>query len=403
MSQPPDKTSSDRKMKSFYLIAGEHSGDALGSKLMEALKAEHPGQTIEFKGLGGEGMEAEGLKSIFPMEEVAVMGPTAILARLPFLVRRVYQCVDAVIKAKPDALIIIDSPELTHPIAKRVRKRAPDIPVINYVSPTIWAWRPGRARKMKPYVDEVLALLPFEPDYHRKLGGPSCHYVGHPLIEKKPWIDKLDSEQFRSQHNLKPGQKTLVILPGSRPNEIRHLTKPFGEAIALLIKKVGPLNLLLPTVKSQKQAIAKATESWQHKPLILLGEENKFKSFKLADAALAASGTVTLELALAQTPMVVAYKVDRYLKILKPLMKVDMYALANHVRGQKAFPELIQENCRSDLMAEELALLLDENSSAYKQQKQHLAVILEKLELSGQTPSQRAAELCLETIAFKKN
>ena len=175
--------------KRIFIVAGEHSGDVLGGKLIEALKAKADADAFAFAGVGGEHMEAAGLPSIFPLSDVAVMGPAAILARLPKLVRRVYRTVDAALAFNPDAVVIVDSPEFTHPIAKRIRQRRPSIPIIDYVSPSVWAWRPGRARKMRPYVDHLLALLPFEPEAHARLGGPACTYVGHPLIERAPWID----------------------------------------------------------------------------------------------------------------------------------------------------------------------------------------------------------------------
>jgi len=387
----------------LYLIAGEHSGDALGAKLMEGLKEECGANNVRFVGLGGLAMQAQGLDPIFSMEEVAVMGPVAILARLPNLIKRVHECVDDVIEEQPDALIIIDSPEFTHPIAKRVRKKQPNIPIINYVSPTIWAWRPGRAKKMKPYVDEVLALLPFEPKCHEDLGGPSCHYVGHPLIEKKSGIDNLDTQAFEKKYNLPENQKTMVLLPGSRPNEIKHLLAPFGEVVTQLNQKVGPFNLLLPTVDSQREKIEQETLNWRQKPQLILGEEEKFLAFKTANAALAASGTVTLELALTNTPMVVAYKYEWYLHPFRPLIKADMFALANHILGQKAFPELIQADCTPQNIVKELAPLFDETSTQTKQQKAMLGQIEECMFAAGKQPSRAAARQCLATIKQKKH
>ena len=184
--------SSDPHTLKIFVVAGEHSGDALGAKLIAALKTAHAGP-IHFSGVGGEEMAHEGFVSRFPIEDVAVMGPMSILPRLPRIVRRVYQTVDAALAAAPDAVVIIDSPEFTHPIAKRIRKRAPHIPIIDYVSPSVWAWRPGRAKRMRRYIDHVLALLPFEPDAHARLGGPPCTYVGHPLIEKLDEIQNADA------------------------------------------------------------------------------------------------------------------------------------------------------------------------------------------------------------------
>ena len=382
----------------IHIIAGEHSGDALGGKLMQALKEELGSENVTFQGLGSEAMEKEGLKSLFPMEEVAIMGPFAILVRLPNLIKRVHQCVDHVLEHNPDGLIIIDSPEFTHPIAKRVRKKASHIPIVNYVSPTIWAWRPGRAKKMKPYVDEVLALLPFEPEKHKELGGPSCHYVGHPLIEQKQWIEELDEKSLIIKLGLNPQAKILTILPGSRSNEIKHLMQPFGEVVGLLEKEIGPLEVLLPTVNSVKDSVREAVKSWPIRPHIIEGKEDKFKAFKCANASLAASGTVTLELALTGTPMVVAYKYDKLLHLLRPLIKADMFALANHILGKKAFPEFIQYDCTPENITRALAPLFDKSSKEYKEQKSELDQIEENMFAAGKRPSIAAAKQAIATI-----
>lgn len=389
--------------KTFYIIAGEHSGDALGGKLMQALKELCGENSITFKGLGADAMIKQGLTSLFPMEEVAIMGPFAILKRLPNLIKRVHQCVDDVIENNPELLIIIDSPEFTHPIAKRVRKKNPDIPIVNYVSPTIWAWRPGRARKMKPYVDEVLALLPFEPAKHKELGGPSCHYVGHPLIEQKQWIDQLDPAPLLEKLSIDKQSKILTILPGSRPNEIKHLMQPFGKVVAELNQQVGPIEVLLPTVNSVKSSVEDAIKSWPVKPHIILGEEDKFRSFKCATAALAASGTVTLELAITGTPMVVAYKYDKLLHLLRPLIKADMFALANHILGKRAFPEFIQYDCTCEKISNALLPLFDENSRERKKQLNDLSQIDQKMFEAGLRPSIAAAKQTLATIETLKS
>ena len=176
MTAPPDGS------LRIWLVAGEESGDQLGAKLMGALRAALGPAPVTFEGVGGEAMAAQGLRTLFPLSDIAVMGIGAVVARLPSLVQRVYRTVDAIVQGGPDAVVIIDSPEFTHAVAKRVRRRLPALPIVNYVSPSVWAWRPGRARKMRAYVDHVLALKPFEPDAHRRLGGPPCTYVGHPLI-----------------------------------------------------------------------------------------------------------------------------------------------------------------------------------------------------------------------------
>src|SRR5689334_17174793 len=217
----------------LFLIAGEHSGDALGAKLMAALEHGRRGR-IRYLGVGGAQMAAAGLSSQFPIEEIAVMGPLAILRRLPTILRRIEGTAVAALAAEPDAVVIIDSPEFTHPIARRIRRRRPDIPIIDYVSPSVWAWRPGRARKMRAYVDHVLALWPFEPAAHERLGGPPCTFVGHPLIERHQWIAALDPAPLTARLGLRQGVPVLVVLPGSRTSEVSRLMPAFGETVARL-------------------------------------------------------------------------------------------------------------------------------------------------------------------------
>lgn len=385
------------RTRRIFIVAGEHSGDQLGGKLMAALnaKSEHP---IVFTGVGGEAMEAEGLQSIFPLSDVAVMGPLAILARLPKLVRRVYRAVDAGLKAEPDVVIIIDSPEFTHPIAKRIRRKRPLTPIIDYVSPSVWAWRPGRAKKMKPYVDHLLAILPFEPAAHERLGGPLCTYVGHPLIEKMDWIRGLDAGELSLRLGLDPGKPVLLVLPGSRPTEVRRLMQPFGEAVRLVEERQGPVEVIVPAVASVRPLIEAALPAWSVKPHLVEGEPDKFKAFRLARAALAASGTVTLELALAGTPMVVAYRVDAVASRLRFLLKVPSVVLANLVLEENVFPEFIQEDCIPEKLSGALMPLLRETSPERQAQLAGLARIPEKMMLGGPAPSERAAETVLAVL-----
>jgi lipid-A-disaccharide synthase len=201
-------------------------------------------------------MAREGFVSLFPIEDVAVMGPMSILPRLPRIVRRVYQTVDAALAAAPDAVVIIDSPEFTHPIAKRIRKRAPHIPIIDYVSPSVWAWRPGRAKRMRHYVEHVLALLPFEPDAHARLGGPSCTYVGHPLIEKLDEIQNADAAALARRLGLAPEVPIVLVLPGSRTSEVERLIDVFGEAVARVAASGQQIQIVIPAVRHVRDLIA---------------------------------------------------------------------------------------------------------------------------------------------------
>ncbi len=381
------------KELSVFIVSGEHSGDALGAKLMTALADTSP-VPVRFSGVGGDLMSAAGLNSIFPLSDVAVMGPLSILPRLPRLIRRVYQTIDAALSANPDIVVIVDSPEFTHPIAHRIRRRRPDIPIIDYVSPTVWAWRPGRARVMKPYVDHLLALLPFEPDAHRRLGGPPCTYVGHPLIERLDWIRALEPADLRKRLALDAAATPLLVLPGSRTSEVDRLIDVFGETIAGLHAGGRRLEVLIPTVEHVRDTIASRTSDWPAPVHLLQGERDKFTAFRLARAALAASGTVTLELGLAGTPMVVAYRVDPLAARLRFLVQVPSVVLANLVLEDNAFPEFIQERCRSDLLATALGEILDDGP-ARQAQLGSLSQLAGRMELPDGTPSQKAAEVVL--------
>jgi lipid-A-disaccharide synthase len=378
----------------LFLVAGEHSGDALGAKLMAAINARSQGR-VHYLGVGGELMEQEGLASQFPLTDVAVMGPTSILPRLPRIVSRVYRTVDAAVAAEPDAVVIIDAPEFTHPIAKRIRKRAPTVPIIDYVSPSVWAWRRGRARKMRRYIDHVMALLPFEPEAHDRLGGPSCTYVGHPLIERLNWMRELDPAPLAERLNLDPKRPILVVMPGSRSSEVGRLMAPFGLAVERLSEGVLTPQVIIPALPHLRALIASRLKSWSVKPALIEGEEDKFRAFKLAHAALTASGTVTLELALAGTPMVVAYRVDPITaSFLRSLVNVPTVVLANLVLGETVFPELLQEECEPDLLAAPMELLL-KNTPERARQLTALEKIPQRLALSHGTPSDAAAEVVL--------
>lgn len=354
----------------IFIVAGEHSGDALGGKLIEALKARCSGAhgpAPILAGVGGERMADQGLESLFPLSDVIVMGPVAIVRRLPTLVSRVHRAVDAAVAFAPDVVVIIDSPEFTHPIAKRIRKRLPTVPIVDYVSPSVWAWRPGRARRMRAYVDHVLALLPFEPKAHADLGGPLCTYVGHPLIERAAWIDRCDAAALCARLGLPPDQPIVVVLPGSRTSEVSRLMQPFGAAIELLRARRPPFQVIIPTVAHVRPLVEAASAAWPARPHIVTGDDDKFASFRAARAALAASGTVTLELAVAGTPMVVAYRVERLATMLRFLIKVPSIVLANLVLGENVFPELIQEDCTPEKLAAALADLLDDTPARARQ------------------------------------
>jgi len=381
----------DNRQYCIFIIAGEQSGDALGGPLMASLNRRLEGR-VRYLGVGGREMERHGLISQFPLSDVAVMGPLSILPRLPRLIRRVYNTVDSCIAAEPDAVVIIDSPEFTHAIAKRIRRRCPSIPIINYVSPSVWAWREGRARKMAAYVDHVLALLPFEPAAHERLGGPPCTYVGHPLSERMDTLRALKGTDLARRRGINPKAPILVVLPGSRSSEVSHLMGPFGEALKILEQRGRLPQVIIPAVPWVRNEIDERAASWPGTVHIVEGEEDKFKAFALADAALAASGTVTLELAATGTPMVVAYRVDRLAAKLRFLLKVPSVVLANLVLGENAFPEFIQEDCTPEKLADAIEKVMNDTPER-QAQLDALARFPARMRFVGESPSEAAAAI----------
>ncbi len=377
----------------FFIVAGEPSGDALGAKLIAALKGK-VGSDATFAGVGGEEMAREGLVSIFPLEDVTVMGPMSILPRLPRIIRRVHQTVAAALSDKPHAVIIIDSPEFTHPIARRIRAAAPEIPIIDYVSPSVWAWRPGRAKRMRPYIDEVLALLPFEPQAHVMLGGPHCTYVGHPLIERLDEIRNADAAGLARRLELDPEKPVLLVLPGSRRSEVDRLIGTFGATVNELARTQKPFEIVVPAVAHVRHKIEAESARWAIKTHVVDSGE-KYAAMRLARAALAASGTVTLELALAGTPMVVAYKVDRVIAAVRFLIKTPSVILANLILGENAFPEFLQEAATPQAMSAALRSVMADGEVREKQIAA-LARIPQHMTLpGGEHPSDAAARVIL--------
>jgi lipid-A-disaccharide synthase len=393
MPSPATSGAAQTEPLKLFLIAGEHSGDALGAKLIEALRRLSP-RPLGLEGVGGELMVEQGCPTLFPLAEIAVMSPLDVLPRLPLIWRRIRQSVDAVVAQNPAALVILDSPEFTHQVAKRVRRRNPDLPIIDYVSPSVWAWRPGRARKMARYVDHILAILPFEPDAHRRLGGPACSYVGHPLVEKLDWMASLDPESLRQRLGIPAERPVLVVLPGSRSSEVKRLMGPFGEALDYLWESAGPFEVILPAVGSVRGLIEQGLEDWPLKPHIVSGEADKFSAFRLARAALAASGTVTLELALAGTPMVVAYKADAIARRLRFLLIAHSVVLPNLILGENIFPEFLNEACAGEALSEALLPLM-QGGEVRDLQLQGLASVMECMRDTDETPSEHAARIVL--------
>lgn len=391
MSPPPRR---------IFIVAGEESGDQLGAALIRALRA-RLGDAVSFAGVGSERMHAEGVVSLFPLSDIAVMGLDAVLARLPTLIRRIRATAAAAVAARPDVVVIVDSPDFTHRVAKRIRKAAPAIPVVGYVSPSVWAWRPGRAAKMAAYVDHLMAILPFEPAVHARLGGPPTTYVGHPLLERLDALHPAAGER----RPIGDGPPVLLVLPGSRTSEIGRLTDTFGATVARLSERVGALEVLLPAVPHLAEEIRRRVEGWPVPPRVLLGEAEKFAAFRRAHAALAASGTVTLELAVAAVPMAVAYRLDGFYRLVRrlndvvPIVRVSSMVLPNIVLGENAVPEFLEEAVEPEGLSATLAGLLRDGAERDRQLAA-FARLDEVMRLPcGGLPSERAAEVVLSVMA----
>lgn len=377
-----------RRPLQLYIVAGEKSGDDLGGKLMEALKGQSA--DIRFFGIGGEAMAANGLESLFPLSDIAVMGIGPVLARLPSLVARVYRTVADIGRIQPDCLVIIDSPDFTHAVAKRVRKRWPQIAIVDYVCPSVWAWRTGRARKMRAYIDHVLALLPFEPAALERLHGPASTYVGHPLIQRLEVL-RPDAQEAAQRDSERPH---ILILPGSRRAEISHLMDDFGATVALLARDYPHAEFILPAVPHVAALIEAKMASWPVKATLVSGEAAKYAAFRHARAALAASGTVTLELALAQVPMVVAYKLGWIESPLRYLVKVTSIVLPNLILGTYSVPEYVQERCRPEALAAAMREII-ENGAARTAQLAAFSTLDQTMQSAGDRPADLAARIVL--------
>jgi len=377
----------------LFLVAGEKSGDLLGAKLIQALRVLAP--DAEITGVGGEAMIREGMTSLFPLEDIAVMGVTSVIAHLPKLLKRIDETARAIVAAQPDALVLIDSPDFTHRVARKVRARAPHIPIVDYVSPSVWAWRPGRAAKMRAYVDRVLALFPFEPAAHERLGGPPCVFVGHPLIEH---LDELrpNAQEAMARDN---DPAVFLLMPGSRRSEIERLMPVFGQVLHRVAQHGRRMEVILPAVSHLEGAIREELRSWPYKPEVVLGDQPKLAAFRRARAALVASGTATLELALAGVPMVVAYKVSRVEELAKYLISVNSIVLANLVLGENVVPEFLQRDCNEVALANALAPLFTHGAQRDRQMAAFRDIDRFLAPAGGEAPSMAAARNVLEVAA----
>ncbi|MFZ1951191.1 MAG: lipid-A-disaccharide synthase [Pseudolabrys sp.] len=377
----------------IFLVAGEESGDRLGAALIAALRPGTRGQ-VQFSAVGGAHMTAEGVPSLFPLGDLAIMGFTEIPARLPKIFRRIRETADAIVSANPDMLVIIDSPEFTHRVARRVRARAPEIPIVDYVCPSVWAWRSSRARAMRAYVDHVLALLPFEPKVMAELGGPPCSYVGHPLAER---VDELRPKDLDKRLRL-TDPPLLLVLPGSRTGEVRRMAPVFGAAIACVAEQFGAIEAVVPAVPRLADTVRAEIASWRVPARVITDADEKIEAFRTARAALTKSGTSTLELAISGVPMVAAYRVPLIEELAaRLLVNVPSVILANLVLGENVVPEFLQRDCTPDRLAKALVPLLADTPER-RQQIEAFARLDAIMEAGRGSPSDRAAAVVLDLL-----
>lgn len=378
----------------FFLIAGEPSGDQLGAALMAGLNELVPG--VEYAGVGGSRMEAEGLTSRFPMDELSLMGIWEVLPQYRHLKRRIAETAAAVAEAAPDALITIDSPDFCLRVARAARKINPDLRTVHYVAPSVWAWRPGRAIKMAQVIDHVLALLPFEPPYMHE-AGMTCDFVGHPVVGMEVGGPE-EAGRFRAAHGISLDAPVVLCLPGSRKSEVGRLAARFDEALIRLRDRVPEVRVVLPTVPGVAHMVHDMARRWPTVPIVVEDAADKRAAFAAADLALAASGTVSLELAANRTPMVIGYDMAPISRLLVGmLLRTDTVTLVNLVSGTRTVPEFLGRECQPGPIALALQTAL-EDMTARKAQLEAMDLTMERLGKGGEAPGLRAARSVIEAV-----
>jgi len=380
------------------VIAGEVSGDLLGADLVRALRARVDG--VELVGVGGEALEAEGLRSLFDYSELSIMGFSQVLANLPKLLLRIRQTSQAIIAARPDALVIIDSPDFTHRVARRVRAALPELPVINYVCPSVWAWKAERAPRMRAYVDHVLAVLPFEPEVMRRLGGPPTSYVGHRLASDKNVLAVRKRQREKQQAQKQREGKTCLLLPGSRGSEVTRLLPIFRGTVEELAERHKDIRFLLPTVPRQESRVRALTASWKVQPEISIAADKKWEAFGEADAALAASGTVILELALAGVPVVSTYYADWLVSLLHARIRIWTAALPNLIADFPVVPEYFNKMIRPAVLTRWFERLSSDTAQR-RAMLDGFAIVQQRM-ATDRPPGEKAAEIVLEYLQRRK-
>ena len=378
----------------IMIVAGETSGDLLGADFIEAVRVLYPDAV--FSGVGGPAMISAGFSSLFDMSEIAIMGLGPILANL----RRLFGLVDLTAAhacdTRPDMVVLIDSPEFNHRVAARIKKRHADIPVICYVAPSVWAWRRGRARKMARHFDAVLSLFPFESHIFEALSGPPCHFVGHPIVAR--FQSYAPIADFRGKYNIPAAGNLLCVLPGSRMSEIRKLVPIFEQTIARVSAQVEDLSVVIPVVAHTREAVRARVANWPVESILVEEESDKIAAFSAANAALAASGTATLELGMAGLPSVIAYKMGGLMgALLMRVLRVPSAVIVNLVLDAPVMQEFLEDRCTADLITPAVCDLLQDDG-LNEAKRAHLAPLADVLGSPGQSPAARAAEIIRSLI-----
>ena len=388
----------DSRPIKIYIIAGEASGDLLGAHLMRALVNTHTAG-VSFSGIGGEAMEREGFKSSFPLTELAVMGITEVLPRIFNIMKRIRQTVAEIIALRPDVVITIDSPDFCFRVVRALKAQVKDIPCVHYVAPSVWAWRPGRAKKIAALYDHLLALLPFEPPYF-EVHGLKTTVVGHPVVE--PSESRGDAQRFRQKFGLKPDQPVLTMLPGSRLGEVSRLLERFARTADMLLQKRHDLVIAIPTLPHLRRAIDAFFVGRGINPIITTDMTDRMDCFAASHVAMAASGTVSLQLAIADTPHVIAYKLSPISTIIaRKFIHIPYVNLVNILLKREVVPELLLERCEPVLIADALAKLIDSREARTAQLTDFRQALIMLGLGDPQTPGQKAAAAVLGVIAAR--
>ncbi|SDB44761.1 lipid-A-disaccharide synthase [Belnapia rosea] len=378
-------------MTLIYMAAGEASGDILGARLIAALRRRRP--DLEFAGIGGERMAGQGVASLFPMRELSLMGLLEVLPNLRRLARRMAEAEADVLARRPALLVTIDAPSFTLRLAGRVRPKG--VPVLHYVAPQVWAWRPGRVRRVAEEVDRILALLPFEPPFFQAAGIP-VSFVGHPVLESG--ADAGDAARFRAAHGLGPDVPVVLVMPGSRRGEVRRLLGIFGETLRRAGEAVPGLRPVVALAGPVEAAVREGSAGWAVPPILVRENADKYDAFAAASAGLIKSGTSSLEVAVGGVPHVVGYRVNPVTAaIVRRLIKVPHASLVNLLAEREIVPEFIQERCTPPLLAEALVRLLREPQAAAAQ-RAGFAEVLGLLRPPEGLPSEAAASAVLAMI-----